>query len=75
MMFEHATKRLNVLRRLGWPGYDGHSTTMDGRKLNDVVTEVMRWDDLRPKPKLRHYIMRAYWRVVLARKDWRLPWR
>lgn len=75
-MFDNVRERLEVLRKLGWrPGYDGHSSTLDHSKINDVVTEVIRWRDERPKPRLRHYLIRAYRRVVLPRKDWRLPWR
>lgn len=75
-MFPDVAERLAILRRMGFPRMGmGHDDDYDARKLNAVVTEVVRWNHLRPRPKLRHYVMRAYWRVVLRRKDWRLPWR
>lgn len=76
-MFTHAAERLEVLRSMGWPGH-GHpheNKHFCHAKVNDVVTEIIHWRHERPKPRPWHYVIRAYRRVVLARKDWRLPWR
>lgn len=64
-MFHNVAERLEVLRKLGWPGYDGHSSTLDHSKINDVVTEVIRWRHERQRPRPWHY----------AIKWWRLLWR
>lgn len=41
----------------------------------ETVNALLRWNDARDKARPWHYAVRLYRRVVLARKDWRLPWR
>lgn len=76
-MFDDAFERLEALKKLGWPGYGPpyHPMRYSAGKVNDVVTEVVKWNRERQKPRPWHYALRLYRRCVLPAKDWRLPWR
>lgn len=67
MNVRRSRDRFEALKRLGFRA----PTPL----LEHVVTEIIRWKYERRGPWPWHYMIRAYRRMVLARKDWRLPWR